>query len=295
MSTTALTFDAITNEERGLFDDIRFDVYTKFEQVINALNTVADDDKAGQLVAYLTSYSPEKLDKAGLNPDDFTEYTWTVVTYIAACIPPEHPAQDVLVQVLLRLQGSEEPWKDLPGFGMFMRHMWNKSPTFDAVDDSSSISDDDPPLSLSEWLNLNSFAARIFQDVQPSFRSFGIWELRSGLEEDVSTDVQDKPFPQAVAEARVRVASEWIIRAGDRLLKDSLLGVWAVETALMGRAYVGGELIPATRGLNLERWGFWKRRLGELRNGVQEETVRRAIDRALAVMTALEMKAAERM
>lgn len=127
MSTTALNFDAITNEKRGLFNDIQSDVFTKFEQIINALNAVADDDKAGQFVAYLTSYSPEKLDKAGLKPDDFTWNTWKVITYIAACIPPEHPAQDVLVQVLLRLQGSEAPWKDLPGFGMFMRDEWNES------------------------------------------------------------------------------------------------------------------------------------------------------------------------
>lgn len=91
----------------------------------------------------------------------------------------------------------------------------------------------------------------------------------------------------------MRVAAEWIIRAGDKLWKESLLGVWAEETASTGRAYVGGQLIPATRGLNLERWGFWKRRFAEVRDVVKEEAARDAVGRALEVMTALEKKAAE--
>lgn len=170
-------------------------------------------------------------------------------------------------------------------------------PTFKAVDQSTSASDNDQPLSLNEWVNLNSFVARAFRDVQPSFRTFGIWELRSGLEGDAANDDDDdeggKPLPQASFDARVRVAAEWVIRAGGSLWRDSLLGVWAEETASTGRAYVGGRLIPATRGLNLERWGFWKRRFGEVRGDVRDGAARDAVGRALEVMTALEKKAAE--
>lgn len=162
-------------------------------------------------------------------------------------------------------------------------------PKFEAVDP-----DDDQELSLNEWVNLNSFVARAYRDdVQPSFRTFGIWELRSGLEGDTTKDDQGKPLPQASVDTLVRVAAEWIIRAGDRLWRESLLGIWAEETASTGRAYVGGKLIPATRGLNLERWGFWKRRFTEVRGDVQDEAARDAVGRALEVMTALEKKAAE--
>lgn len=161
-------------------------------------------------------------------------------------------------------------------------------PTFEAID-----SDNDQKLSLDEWTSLNSFAARVFRDVQSSFRTFGIWELRSGLEGDAAEDDQGKPLPQASVDTRVRVAAEWIIRAGDKLWRDSLLGVWAEKTAETGRAYDGGKLIPATRGLNLERWGFWKRRFGEVREDVQEEAARDAVGRALEAMTALEKKAAQ--
>lgn len=162
-------------------------------------------------------------------------------------------------------------------------------PTFAATDSKNN----DQELSLDEWVSLNSFVARAFRDVEPSFRTFGIWELRSGLEGDAAKDDQGKPLPQASVDARVRVAAEWIIRAGDRLWRDSLLGVWAEETASTGRAYIGGKLIPATRGLNLERWGFWKRRFAEVREDVQEAAARDAVGRALEVMTALEKKTAE--
>lgn len=165
-------------------------------------------------------------------------------------------------------------------------------PTFVAVDQSSAPGSQQS-LSLDEWLNLNAFVARVFRDVQPSFRTFGIWELRSGLEGDATKDDEGKPLTQASVDTRVRVAAEWIIRAGDRLWKESLLGVWVEETASTGRAYIGGKLIPATRGLNLERWGFWKRRFAEVFEVVKDDAAREAVGQALEYMTALEKKAAE--
>lgn len=123
MTTTALNFDAITNEDRGLFDSIQSEVLAQLQQTLTA------SDSVSQFVTYLTSYSPDKLSKAGLRPEDFRWNTWKVFTYAAACIPPDHPAQDALVQILLALQASEAPWKDLPEFSMFMRDEWNESKT----------------------------------------------------------------------------------------------------------------------------------------------------------------------
>jgi hypothetical protein len=150
-------------------------------------------------------------------------------------------------------------------------------------------------LSLNEWINLNAFAARAYRHVDASFRTFAIWELRSGLEGDDTTvddGVKKEPAPpaQAILDTRVRVAAEWVICAGETLWKDSLLGVWADDTGT--RAYVGGGLIPATRGLNLERWGFWKRRFGEVRAAVKDQAAGDAVGRALEVMTMLEKQAA---
>lgn len=320
MTTAVLKFDAITNEDRGLFDGIQSEVLSQLQQSISSDKGASGEDNVGQFVTYLTTYNPEKLKKAGYSPADFTWNTWKVFTYTAACIPPDHIAQSSLVQILLALQAAEAPWKDLPEFGMFMRDEWNESemtssteplctyylaehpmltsvhpptgPTFEAVDQSSASDNvNRPELSLDEWVNLNAFIARIFRDVDSSFRTFGIWELRSGLEGDATKDDKGKPLPQASVDTKVRVAAEWIIRAGDRLWKDSLLGVWADSTET--RAYVGGDLIPATNGLNLERWGFWKRRFAEVRGVVQDQAAKEAVGQALEVMTALEKKAAE--
>lgn len=315
-----MKFDAITNEDRGLFDGIQSEVLSQLQQTLSSDKEVSGEGKVGQFVKYLTTYNPEKLKKAGYSPADFTWNMWKVFTYTAACIPPDHTAQNVLVQILLALQAAEAPWKDLPEFGMFMRDEWNESettssteppwayhlaelsmlisahlptgPTFEAVDQSSASDKvNQPELSLDEWLNLNAFIARVFRNVDSSFRTFGIWELRAGLEGDVTKDNEGKPLPQASVDTKVRVAAEWIIRAGDRLWKDSLLGVWADSTET--RAYVGGDLIPATNGLNLERWGFWKRRFAEVRGVVQDQGATDAVRQALEVMTAWEKKAAE--
>lgn len=162
-------------------------------------------------------------------------------------------------------------------------------PTFEVVLPSDER--DQPEFSLEEWLNVNAFVARLYRALDSGCRTFGIWELRSGLEGDPTKDEDGKRFPQAIVDTKVRVAAEWIIHAGDKLWKDSLLGVWADMKDT--RAYIGGDLIQATNGLNLERWGFWKRRFGEVRDVVQDQATSDAVDRALEIMTALEKKTAE--
>lgn len=131
MATAVLNFDAITDEGRGLFDDIQFEIVTQLQKTINTTKGVSGDDKheADQFVAYLTSsYITDKLKSLpGSEEYPFTWSLWKVFTYAAACTPPEHPGQNVLVQILLALQASETQWKDLPAFAMFMRDEWNES------------------------------------------------------------------------------------------------------------------------------------------------------------------------
>lgn len=68
-------------------------------------------------------------------------------------------------------------------------------------------------------------------------------------------------------DSRVAVASEWLIHAGPALLKLCLLDLQDLEEDLRRSARVGVHF-PGHLGFNLERWGFWKRRLGELRSSV---------------------------
>lgn len=124
MTTPILNWDAIANESRGLFDPTQTEVFTKLRQALSAETGTADEVK--QFVAFVSSYSPQRLEEAGLSPEDLVWNTWRVFTYTAARIPPDHPAQHGLVQVLLALEASDAPWKGLPDFGMFMRDEWNK-------------------------------------------------------------------------------------------------------------------------------------------------------------------------
>jgi hypothetical protein len=130
MTTAELNFDTITKEGRGLFDNIQSEVLGQLQQTLNAAEgSTGQDDKitVQGFVDYLTSFSPEKLKEAGYGSADLPWNMWRVFTYTAACIPPDHAAQDILARILLALQAAEAPWKDLPEFGMFMREEWNES------------------------------------------------------------------------------------------------------------------------------------------------------------------------
>ena len=155
-------------------------------------------------------------------------------------------------------------------------------PVFQLDDDDD---DDGREFTLDEWLNLNSFVARLGKE----FISFGLWELRDGLEGPQAEETETSA-PVAVINTRVLVATEWIIRGGRGLLRESLLNSLSHEPR-SGKPWNGGPLFPGARGFNLERWGFWKRRLGELRKDAVESS-QNAIDEAVELMTALEAEAA---
>ncbi|KAI8300355.1 hypothetical protein K4K59_001684 [Colletotrichum sp. SAR11_240] len=97
--------------------------------------------------------------------------------------------------------------------------------------------------------------------------------------------------PEAVT--RVAVAAEFFIQAAPVILKQSL--TWydgdPVDDSIQ-RIFRAGPLFPGTFGFNLERWGFWKRRLGELRSLLGDEEVEKNVDEALGKMSAVEVSIA---
>ncbi|ESZ92739.1 hypothetical protein SBOR_6851 [Sclerotinia borealis F-4128] len=285
MSTEPLNFDAITNEERSLFDNDDLDIVDLFQTAIKSSSTFDIDKKAERFVTDLVVYATEK--QWVLNTVYFQWRTWNILIYIAIAIPYKHYAQDVLFKVIVLLE--EDVDKSWEGFGPVIRSLWNCSPKF-----TSTLDDDDENLSLDEWLNLNSFVAKISNDGDEGSLIFGVWGLRSGLEEDLHKFEDDgKPSPQSFSVNRVRVACEWIIQAGPAFFKQSLLNVSFEEIpAKTGRPYCGGALFLGTNGFTIEHWGFWKRRFIEVRKDFESESVCAYIDKALRVMSELEGKAA---
>ena len=144
-------------------------------------------------------------------------------------------------------------------------------PTFEAEDDETEH------YSLDEWLNLNSFSARLLGAGLVGWVNFAIWQLRHGLEEEMN--------PGPSTDNRVAVASEWVIQSGPDLLRRCLLS--SVLDEAETRSYSAGALYAGHPGLCLERWGFWKRRLGEIRDKVSESAMR-SVDEAVESMTAAE-------
>ncbi|TVY32742.1 hypothetical protein LSUB1_G007514 [Lachnellula subtilissima] len=281
MSSEPLNFEPIKDDERSVLNsDAQLAILALFETAIKSNSSPYPniDEKAKRFVTDLVAFAPKE--KSGLDADIVASITWKVLINTASCIPFQHYGQDILVKILSLLGTAGDTWKDYPGFGIAMRGNWNRSPVFQLDDD-----DDGGEFSLDEWLNLNSFVARLGKE----FLGFGLWELRGGLEGPQAEETETSA-PAAVVNTRVLVATEWIIRGGRGLLRESLLNSLSHEPS-SGKPWNGGPLFRGGRGFNLERWGFWKRRLGELRKDAVESS-QKAIGEAVELMTELEAEAA---
>ncbi|KAI1467502.1 uncharacterized protein F4812DRAFT_459608 [Daldinia caldariorum] len=226
-------------------------------------------DKAENFVDRLVKLPSSN--KLGLGPDDFVWSFWDGLLNIASEVPPCSPQQDVLVYSVLILETigrSNKPdnkvWKDLPGFTMAVRECWNRSPTTDHGEDDKPADE----FTESQWLNLNSFVARLDASHKEGWGPYPVWELRDGLESPLSPG-GDLPTPNT----RVRVAIEWILRSPLRLFIDSLLHTHSdhSEGPEKSRLYLSGPLYSGANHYSLERWCFWKRRLSEIKTEVGED------------------------
>lgn len=148
-------------------------------------------------------------------------------------------------------------------------------PTLGPAYETASRDDDDPELTLDEWINLNSFVAKLFQRLSGKGSTlaitFPIWELRNGLE------------AREPHEIKVHIACEWIIEAGQRILRESMLNTFSDEQDMLDQT-LAGPVFDGTGGYNLERWGFWKRELAEVRETVSDHLTS-VVDAAIQTMT----------
>ncbi|KAK3349684.1 hypothetical protein B0T25DRAFT_458142, partial [Lasiosphaeria hispida] len=124
------------------------------------------------------------------------------------------------------------------------------------------------------WLNLNSFVARLFGSGAIVWGDFPIWQLRQGLENDLA-EVKGDCSPAEAVDNGVAVASSWLTHPGLALLELSRRSLAQVCSR--------GSSLPGHLGFSLERWGFWKRRLGELRSTVSMG-VAPSVEQAIEIM-----------
>jgi hypothetical protein len=112
--------------------------------------------------------------------------------------------------------------------------------------------------------------ARIVGQELLSWDTLIIWMLRDALEDDL-------PQEQIVRDCYISVVSEWITHAGQtiyRQLSDKEL------SEQQKRVTRGGKLYHGKAGLCIERWEFWKQRVGEISTLVSTELQPVALDAA---------------
>lgn len=254
------------------------------QSAFQSLSEAKADEQARDVASQLQKLvSPEK---------PITQFgsTWEAFLSVARNISyRDHEGQEFIIKVI-RVLVATPPWDDLPGLAQVMRGNWSgpymalfthgnrllismADPTFDIVEGQEQ--DDEYP--YSEWLNLNSFNARLFGAGLVEWESLVIWQMEQALEEELS--------PNAATDLGLSVASEWAIHTGPALLRKCLVER-RVVTEGEKRSRRPGPLFTGHGALNLERWGFWKRRFEELRPVVTGEEAIASIDQAIQSMAA---------
>ncbi|GES64670.1 hypothetical protein ATEIFO6365_0009015900 [Aspergillus terreus] len=201
-----------------------------------------------------------QLGSAEPDIEPFLWEIWKLFITIARQIPPDHPSQDRLVDVVQAL-GDTRLWTDLPLLGPSMREAWT-SPT--------SVSENPTEEATAAWVSLNAFAARLFTLDSISWPNFAVWTLRSALEEEL---------PGRKLECDVKAAAQWIVRCGSTIFRHT-------ATAIETKSFRGGSLYNGPPCISMERWTFWKQRFGEI--SASEESLRETCLMATNVMENIE-------
>ncbi|KFA70922.1 hypothetical protein S40288_10182 [Stachybotrys chartarum IBT 40288] len=201
--------------------------------------------------------------------------TWDAVIELVSCIPPDHEWHRCLVQALATVRKREgtadedDPsggeWSDLPQLTIRVREYCEYKP---------SEGDEESPSSLEQWKNFTSFISQLVNSGYTSIIYLALWEIFEALE---STPTEVK----ALFDCQVWATTEWILQCSESLMKE-MTPSEGQETLKKAPGPLFGTDKPPR---SLQRWDFWKKRLGEISNesevlGIEAETKIR-IEKAL--------------
>ncbi|KAE8168208.1 hypothetical protein BDV40DRAFT_251517 [Aspergillus tamarii] len=182
--------------------------------------------------------------------EDLLWQLWNIVINVAKQIPCDSPSQERLVDLVkalteippttIQIWGNDTKlWVDLPLLGPEMREAWNLIPTGSEAEEK-----------IKEWINLNSFVARLVSLSLAPWIALAVWALRDALEEE---SVGRK------ADCDIAVAREWF-KHGGPVLRQETMATENKEERIMA----GGSLYQGPAKLCPERWKFWKERLSQI-------------------------------
>ncbi|KAN0070846.1 Protein of unknown function (DUF3632) domain containing protein [Elaphomyces granulatus] len=259
-------------DEKGLEGAVEMPCSTKqpWHYGTEAYDTEAYDTEAYDTEVYDTeAYDTEAYDTEAYDTEDYdtVDFLWTLwgaMFSIVRILPYNHPKQELFVEFLVLLRrgvmgtatvwGAEmRIWRDLPLLGPCLREEWGYS----------TLGEDIPtPEESSKWLGLNSFTARLHNESLVDATLLAMYELRTALEEEHPA--------REVADCKISVASEWIIKSGMKLYSEAPLHKderWMNPT---------GPLYDGEAGISRERWQFWKLRFSEVKDKVDKDVAEMA-------------------
>ncbi|KAE8353402.1 hypothetical protein BDV28DRAFT_148139 [Aspergillus coremiiformis] len=185
--------------------------------------------------------------------EEFLWEFWVVFINVTKQIPCESPSQQRSVELVkalikippttIQIWGNDTRlWIDLPLLGPEMREAWNEVPTANEAAQSGE--------KVKDWVNLNSFVARLLALDAQQWTTLAVWALRDALEEESSGPKLD---------CNLTVAREWFKHSGLVLRQQTM----AMENK-EDRSLAGGSLYQGPAKLCSERWNFWKERLDQI-------------------------------
>ncbi|CAG9943800.1 unnamed protein product [Clonostachys rosea f. rosea IK726] len=234
----------------------------------------ADDVVNGISNLYRSGYNTDE------KAEDFLWAFWTFYIEVAKKVSVQDSRLQLLILIVERLKarsdGSVEiwgketkVWADLPMLGPCAREAWNFTPKFDGSDKDNAT--------VSSWISLNSFAARLLGSSITSGTEFAIWALREGLEEEHDSS--------AALNGHIAVTHEWVVNAG-QVLRNGVAKNQELDDT-QKRTLKGGKLFGGEPGLNKERWTFWQQRLEELSSKTQNEDAKTKAQKTLETIKTL--------
>ncbi|TLD20413.1 hypothetical protein PspLS_08507 [Pyricularia sp. CBS 133598] len=289
-----------TSDWLNLDPELPINNYAYGQEILETFKTCltlpgASDHRAQTLAGELRricAEAPEGADPRGnvINSRELMVTIYDLIHWIVEDISHDDEKQDVLASTLAILhrtndyvrQGEEDPckWEGLPDFSVSVREWYENDDITECRASGGGYPDEEE---LSQWRNWTAFLARLaVRDVESL--CYGIWIIRKALEGGVRSESQTTSIVKGDSLlTRLCGVRDWLDIVGLGILHFLLSTVANGNTAndVTARACEPGRLcgggVPA---LGVQRWNFWKQRLGEI-SGPQLAELELAADHAV--------------
>ncbi|KAG9251462.1 uncharacterized protein F5Z01DRAFT_692216 [Emericellopsis atlantica] len=212
--------------------------------------------------------------------EDFLWTLWSLYIQVGKIVSADDPRQDTLVQIVKELAAKRDDevtmwnqktrvWTELPMLAPCMRDAWNESPRYNETKEDNET--------VTAWINVNAFAARLLATHLVTWDNFALWALRSALEREPQNDRE--------RDASLLIAHAWVAYAG-KDLKDRVNSTRELDEEEK-RMFKAGQLFEAGEpGLTQKRWDFWRQRIETL-SGAADSDVKSKTDKTVETMKTL--------